>query len=702
MLRSRVRVPPLLLLSFDSPRLTEIPPSQNSVARYISYPRRPEGCPSPPPAPARAWCAHVFSGTPGIWARGVPHEFSRVDRRQVTAYSAPNGPAALDREGHYRLIFEQNGAVQLLVDPTDGRIVEANPAAASFYGHSQATLHALRITDISILPEREVLQAAELAASVGGHYYGFPHRVASGEVRLVEIYAGPLEIAGRALLHLIVHDVTERVEAVASLRRSEAQVRLFVEHAPAAVAMLDREFRYVLVSQRWLDDHGLGRRDLIGASHYDIFPAAAWEDVHRRCLGGDIERCAEDLLTRADGSTEWIQWEIRPWHADTGQIGGIIVFTEIITARKRAEENARQLAAERAARAADQRAATEWQGTFDAIESGIILADFDGTIARMNRAARELAARDHAELVGTPLMHAGSSSIWGKAAELVASARDRRVPIACQVEDPALGQTWELAATIYEEPGVAPRVIVVARNLTEMIRLQETLRRNERMSMLGSLAAGVAHEVRNPLFGISSTLDAFKARFADRPEFQRYHAVLGEQVERLSALMRDLLEYAKPASIEFTVGPLGPVLEEAVRQCAALASSAEVTVQLDTDRPLPSVRLAAQRLTQVFRNLIENAVQHTPRGGVVSIRAKAREDRGSRWLECRVTDSGPGFPPEDLEKVWEPFYTKRKGGTGLGLALAQRIVEEHDGSVAARNDSTGGGSVLVCLPAIDG
>ena len=598
-------------------------------------------------------------------------------------------------------MFEQNGAVQLVIDPTEGRILEANPAAASFYGHSQAALQQMRITDLSVLPEPEVLQAAELAASVGGHYYGFPHRVALGEVRLVEIYAGPLEIAGRTLLHLIVHDVTERVEAAASLSRSEAQVRLFVEHAPAAVAMLDRDFRYVLVSQRWLDDHGLGRRDLIGASHYDIFPAAAWEEVHRRCLGGEVERCDEDLLTRADGSTEWIQWEIRPWHADTGKIGGIIVFTEIITARKRAEENARQLAAERAARAADQRAATEWQGTFDAIESGIILADFDGTIARMNRAARELAARDQADLLGNPLVQAGSSPIWRTAAELVASARDFRAPISCQVEDPALGQTWELAATIYQEPGVDPRAIVVARNLTEIIRLQETTRRNERMSMLGSIAAGVAHEVRNPLFGISSTLDAFKARFADRPEFQRYHAVLGEQVERLSALMHDLLEYAKPAPIEFTVGELGQVLEGAMRQCAALATSEGVIVQLDTDRPLPALRVAPRRLTQVFRNLIENAIQHTPRGGVVGIQAKTREDRGSRWLECRVTDSGPGFPPEDLEKIWEPFYTKRKGGTGLGLALVQRIVEEHSGSVSARNNPGGGGSVLVCLPAID-
>ncbi|NNG14934.1 MAG: PAS domain S-box protein [Gemmatimonadales bacterium] len=613
----------------------------------------------------------------------------------------PGERAVLTVEGRYRQIFQQNGAVQLLVEPSTGRIVEANPAAADFYGHAQATLQAMRISDFSLLPEDEVLQAAELAVSVGGHYYGFPHRLASGEVRLVEIYAGPLELDRRTLLHFIVHDVTERVEAVANLRKSEAQVRLFVEYAPAAVAMLDKAMTYVLVSQRWLADHGLGRRDLIGLSHYDIFPAGPWREVHRRCLEGAVEHCDEDLLTRADGSTEWVQWEIRPWREDTGEIGGIIIFTEIITARKLAEENARQLAAERAARKADQRAATEWQGTFDAIESAIILADEAGVIARANRRAQDLGARDNQALVGLPVRQVGPGPLWQKAGDLVDAVRARRRPESCQVRDPASGQTWELAATVYEEPGFDLRVIVVARDLTEIIRLQETLRRNERMSMMGSIAAGVAHEVRNPLFGISSTLDAFKARFPDRPEFQRYHTVLGDQVERLSALMRDLLEYGKPTTVEFAVGQLEGVLREAVRHCGPLADSAGVSVRVDVEQPLPAMRMAAGRLTQVFRNLVENAVQHTPAGRQVRLRAVAAEDRGSRWLECAVTDGGPGFSVEDLERVWEPFYTKRQGGTGLGLAIVQRIVEEHDGTVTASNDMGGGGMVRVCLPAVD-
>ncbi len=604
------------------------------------------------------------------------------------------------REGLYRQIFEQNGAVQLLVDPRTGQIVEANPAAAEFYGYASADLRQLRVTDLSVLPEDEVLQAAELALSVGGHYYGFPHRLASGETRLVEIYAGPLELDGRILLHQVVHDVTERVQAVAALKKSEAQVRLFVEYAPAAVAMLDRDMRYILVSERWLADHGLGVRDLIGMSHYEIFPAASWREVHRRCLAGAVERCEEDLLTRADGSTDWVQWEIRPWREDTGEIGGIIVFTEIITGRKRAEENERQLAAERAGRLADQRAATEWQGTFDAIQSMILLVDFHGVITRANSMAQRLSGRRAESLVGLPLEGAGTGALWKHAAELIARVRSSRSAAVQQVTDDTMERTWELAATLYDAAAAEPRIILVAKDLTEVIRLQASLRRSERMSAMGSLVAGVAHEVRNPLFGISSTLDAFRARFADRPEFQRYHAVLQEQVERLSALMRELLEYGKPSPTELTVGPVGPVLHEAARHCAARAEHAQVEVRVTIPPSLPPVRMDAARLTQVFQNLIENAIQHSAAAGTVALRAGAREDRGSRWVECTVADGGSGFVAEDLARVFEPFYTRRPGGTGLGLAIAQRIVEEHNGTLTAMNEAGGGAIVRATFPAV--
>ncbi len=337
--------------------------------------------------------------------------------------------------------------------------------------------------------------------------------------------------------------------------------------------------------------------------------------------------------------------------------------------------------------------AQEWRLTFDAITHPLLLVELDGRIVRMNRAARALSGVDFEDAIQQPISTLGDAQPWraiaGRLPEVEATAAAATV----QARDD-LGRTWDVTMSPVTSPDNQRGVVVVARDITDLVRLQESLRRSETMSAMGALVAGVAHEVRNPLFGISATLDALEARFKRRPDFRRYFEILQGEVRRLSELMRQLLDYGKPLRLERS--PLAPreVLQAAAAACEPLAGRAGVTLLLEAAPDLPLLEVDPLRITQVFQNLLENAVQHSAEGGRVRFRAEGRPD----GILFFVEDAGPGFAPADLPHVFEPFFTRRRGGTGLGLSIVQRIVEQHGGEIAAGNREAGGAVMSVRLP----
>ena len=391
-----------------------------------------------------------------------------------------------------------------------------------------------------------------------------------------------------------------------------------------------------------------------------------------------------------------------PLHDSAGRpIGLLTIMNRGELPRLRAEEAALEVYAVRAAaelerrhaESALQRSAAEWKQTFDNVRTPILVTNDAGAVWRANRAACELAGVT--EIARRTIVSLGAGEPWQTAAQLVQHIASGRDATSAETRD-AIGRTWDLSVANFGTGEDEPeRFILVFWDTSSIVELQESLRRNETMAAMGTIVAGVAHEVRNPLFGISATLDAYEEELR-QPGVAPCAAALRTEVARLKHLMQELLDYGKPGMLTIDKGSVGEVLRNAIQNGGARHPAVRVITSIP--QTLPPLLMDGARLQQVFENLIDNAAEHSPPQGVVTIRATVCEYAGRNWIECSVQDDGPGFDAESADRAFEPFFTKRQGGTGLGLSIVHRIVEEHSGKVLAGNAPGGGAMIRVRLP----
>jgi PAS domain S-box-containing protein len=481
-----------------------------------------------------------------------------------------------------------------------------------------------------------------------------------------------------------VQDVTESREAEAALRDREQRLQLIVARLPVILWSTDAELRVNSLTGAGFAAGSSGTMGVLGLTLDELIgkpPAAS-----KKTLGAAMEGQTVTFDTKRERRD--LRVHIEPLRDERGNITGTVGIAFDTTEERRAARANRRLLGQL------ERSAEEWRNTFDSIQAPLVIVDQHGHVSRMNAAALQLSRfDDYSPAIGTPVQELGENAIWNDIAAIASASATHHQAIALQGGDRD-GRAWDLLAS----PAARRHTIVIASDVTELVRMQERLLRTERMSEMGALVAGVAHEVRNPLFGISATLDAFENKH-NAEQFRDYIGALREQVERMSQLMHELLEYGRPLAAVLEPACIAVVVNTGVAAAGSLAATHGVTVRSSVPPSLVQVPMDRPRMLQVFDNLLANAIQHSKNGGIVEVSAEVVTDGQS--VRILVEDRGPGFQPADLPRLFEPFFTRRRGGTGLGLSLVRRIVEEHNGTVTATNREGGGASMLVTLPVVD-
>ncbi len=351
----------------------------------------------------------------------------------------------------------------------DGTLTMVNPSAAKALGYKPEEMVGKSLREFIDPDVRNLFGNYLKAISDNKNFTGLMRVVCKdGDLRIWSFSNSLYEDGDNRYVLGHAFDTTESKKAENALRQSEERMRVFVENTPAAVAMLDRDMRYVMASKRWVSEYDLGDQNIIGRSHYEIFPNISQnrKDIHQRGIKGEIVKRDEDPFPHENGTTEWLRWEMHPWHNDQGEIGGVIFFMEDITERKRIQEELARSAA-----------------IVESSQDGIISKDLNGIIKTWNRGAEKVFGYTADEIIGKHISILFPTELIPEEAKFIKEIKNGKYinqyeTVRVRKDGSEIPVSLTLSP-IKDEKGNITGISKIVRDITEQKEAEQTLRESE-------------------------------------------------------------------------------------------------------------------------------------------------------------------------------------------------------------------------------